>query len=80
MLGLFFIFASDMTPQELKEYFDSNPPPFEINWKPGTKIINSKRFLENAYMCIENFKGSYEKCPDHWHLKELYEDITSGKI
>jgi len=69
-----------MTPQQLREYFDSNPPPFEIDWKPHAKIINSKRFLDNAFMCIAIFKGPYEKCPDYWHLLELYNDITQGKI
>jgi len=69
-----------MTPQELKDYFDSNPPPLEIDWKPGTKIINSKLFLENAFMCIANYKGYYQNCPDYWHIKELYEDILVGKM
>jgi len=64
-----------MTPEELKAYFDSNPPPFEVAWKPWAKMINSKLFLEACYTGIENFKGNYEKCPDYWHLKEFYEDM-----
>ncbi|WP_130855679.1 DUF6965 family protein [Olivibacter jilunii] len=69
-----------MTLAELKDYFDKNPPPLEVNWKPWAKIINSRVFLENAYMCIENFNGNYERCPEYWHLKELYEDIIADKI
>uniref|UniRef100_F4C2E8 DUF6965 domain-containing protein n=1 Tax=Sphingobacterium sp. (strain 21) TaxID=743722 RepID=F4C2E8_SPHS2 len=69
-----------MTPQELKDYFDSNPPPFEVQWKPWAKIENTKRFLEACYTGIALFKGNYNNCPDYWHLKEFYEDITQGKI
>jgi hypothetical protein len=70
-----------MMPQELKDYFDKNPPPFfELQWKPWAKMINSKRFIEGYLTDIEAFKGHYEKRPDYWHLKEFYEDITSGKI
>lgn len=69
-----------MTPHELKDYFDNNPPPFELQWKPWAKMINSKRFIEGCLTGIEAFKGHYEKCPDYWHLKEFYEDITNGNI
>jgi len=65
-----------MTPQELKEYFDQNPPPFEIDWKPWAKIINSKVFLTSSYKSIERFKGNYQQCPSYWHLLELYHDFT----
>ena len=69
-----------MTPQELKEYFDNNPPPFEVDWKPWAKMVNSKLFIENALMCIEQFNGRYDKCPDYWHLLEFYEDIQNGLL
>ena len=68
-----------MTPEELKEYFDSNPPPFEIEWKPWAKIINSKRFLEACYTAIEHYKGNYVNCPDYWHLVDFYKDIIGKK-
>lgn len=69
-----------MTPQQLKEYFDSNPPPLEVQWKPWAKIENTRHFIDACMTGIANYKGHYERCPDYWHLKEFYEDITSGKI
>jgi len=52
-----------MMPQELKDYFDKNPPPFELQWKPWAKVINSKRFIEGCLIGTEAFKGHYESVP-----------------
>lgn len=68
-----------MTPQELKEYFDSNPPPFEVDWKPWAKIINSKQFIEACFNAISVYKGSYQNCPDYWHLLELHHHMIGDK-
>ncbi|GAA4794556.1 hypothetical protein GCM10023231_23690 [Olivibacter ginsenosidimutans] len=68
-----------MTPEEIKNYFDSNPPPFEIEWKPWAKIANTKKFLEACYTAIEHYKGSYQNCPDYWHLLEFYKDRVSDQ-
>jgi len=68
-----------MTPQDIKEYFDSNPPAFEVEWKPWAKIINSKKFLEACYNAIGVYKGSYQSCPDYWHLLEFYYHIIGNK-
>lgn len=64
-----------MTPEEIKTYFDSNPPPFEVEWKPWAKVINTKRFLEACYTAISVYTGNYQNCPDYWHLLEFYQDI-----
>ncbi|MEH6308495.1 hypothetical protein RYH73_22760 [Olivibacter sp. CPCC 100613] len=68
-----------MTPQELKEYFDNNPPPFEVEWMPWAKIINTKRFLEACYTAISVYKGNYQNCPDYWHLLEFYNSSIGQK-
>lgn len=68
-----------MTPQELKEYFDSNPPPFEMEWKPWAKILNTKKFLEACYTAISVYKGNYQNCPDYWHLLEFHKDVIGLK-
>lgn len=69
-----------MTPQELQEYFVNNPPPKEVQWKEWAKITDTKKFIESALMCIKQFKGNYNNCPDYWHLMEFYRDIQEGKI
>jgi len=69
-----------MTPQELRKYFDENPPPLEIEWRPWAKIVNSRVFLDNAFTCISLFKGNYRNCPDYWHLVDLYEHLTGNKV
>lgn len=69
-----------MTPDELKEYFENNPPPLELQWKPWAKMTDSKRFIEGCLIGIGAFKGHYNHCPDYWHLKEFYEDMISGNI
>ncbi|MGK9119032.1 hypothetical protein KXS00_13790 [Olivibacter jilunii] len=69
-----------MTPMELKAYFDNNPLPNEIQWKEWSKIMDTKKFIDNAFMCINLFKGNYINCPDYWHLLEFYNDIQAGKI
>lgn len=68
-----------MTPEEIKAYFDDNPPPFEVEGKPWAKIINSKKFLEACFNGIQQYKGNYANCPDYWHLMEFYQDVIGNK-
>lgn len=77
---LYWLYLRAMTPLELKEYFDSNPPPLELQWKPWAKINNTKHFLEACYRAIEEFKGNINNCPDYWHLLDFYKDITKDNI
>ena len=64
-----------MNPEEIKRYFEKNPPPLEIQWKPWAKITDTQKFLENCYITISNYKGNIENCPAWWRLKEFYQDM-----
>jgi hypothetical protein len=66
-----------MNPEEIKRYFEKNPPPQEVAWKPWAKITDSQNFLKSCYSSIANFKGNIENCPAWWHLKEFYVDILA---
>jgi len=68
-----------MTPQELQEYFEQNPPPEEVQWKEWAKITDTKKFITNSLISIRQ-SSNYNKCPDYWHLLEFYQDIRDGKI
>ncbi|OCB78324.1 hypothetical protein B0A79_12300 [Flavobacterium piscis] len=61
-----------MTPEEIKRYFETTPPPQEVDWKPWAKITNSQVFLKSCYSTINNYKGSLDMCPAWWHLKDFY--------
>lgn len=61
-----------MNPEEIKRYFDSTPPPVEVDWKPWAKITDSQLFLKSCYIGIRTFNGSLEMCPAWWHLKDFY--------
>lgn len=65
-----------MTPDEIKRYFENNPPPETVDWKPWAKITDTQGFLKNCYMLIGNHKGNIETCPAWWRLREFYEDMT----
>lgn len=64
-----------MNPEEIKRYFEKNPPPLSVDWKPWAKITNTQKFLASCYSAIASFKGTYDKCPSYWHLKEFYDDM-----
>jgi len=61
-----------MTPDEIKRYFETTPPPQEVDWKPWAKITDSQIFLRSCYSTINNYKGSLDMCPAWWHLKDFY--------
>lgn len=64
-----------MNPDEIKRYFEKNPPPQEVAWKPWAKITDTQKFLNSCYVTIANYKGNIEMCPAWWHLKEFYQDM-----
>lgn len=64
-----------MSVEEIKKYFDNNPPAEVIEWKPWAKITNSQNFLNNCYNLISTHKGNIDACPAYWRLKEFYEDM-----
>ena len=66
-----------MNPEDIKRYFEKNPPPASVEWKPWAKITDTKRFLESCYIAIAYHKGNIETCPSWWHLKEFYQDMTN---
>lgn len=61
-----------MTHEEIKRYFESTPPPLEVNWKPWAKISDTQLFLRSCYTGIYNYNGSLEMCPAWWRLKDFY--------
>ncbi|WP_394367903.1 DUF6965 family protein [Flavobacterium bizetiae] len=64
-----------MSHEEIKRYFESTPPPEQVQWKPWAKITDSKLFLESCYIGIRNFNGPPEMCPALWHLKDFYQHV-----
>lgn len=64
-----------MSVEEIKRYFDNNPPPEVVEWKAWAKITNTQVFLNYTYMLIDNYKGNIETCPAYWRLKEFYNDM-----
>jgi len=67
-----------MSPEEIKSYFEKNPPPTAVDWKPWAKITDTARFLEICYLRIEVFKGRMEDCPAWWRLREFYKDMRDS--
>ena len=65
-----------MNLEEIKRYFEKNPPPVSVDWKPWAKISDTQKFLTGSYITISNFKGNIETCPAWWHLKEFYQDMV----
>lgn len=61
-----------MNPEEIKRYFEGNPPPEQVDWKPWAKIADTQLFLRSCYTGIDNFNGSLDMCPAWWHLKDFY--------
>ncbi|WP_426486122.1 DUF6965 family protein [Flavobacterium sp. 2] len=44
-----------MNPEDIKRYFETNPPPTEVLWKPWAKIVDSQLFLNSCYIGIPKF-------------------------
>jgi len=69
-----------MNPEDIKRYFETNPPPTEVLWKPWAKIVDSQLFLNSCYIGIVNFNGSLDICPTWWHLKDFYNFIKRNNV
>lgn len=41
-----------MTPEEIKRYFDTTPPPEEVELKPWARITDSQLFLKSCFLTI----------------------------
>lgn len=61
-----------MNPEEIRRYFETTPPPQEVDWKAWAKITDTQLFLKSCYKGIATFNGSLESCPFWWHLKDFY--------
>lgn len=61
-----------MNPEEIKRYFETSPPPLEVDWKPWAKITDSQLFLKSCYTGIRTFNGPLDMCPAWWHLRDFY--------
>lgn len=64
-----------MNYEDIKRYFDNNPPPKEVAWTEWAKITDTQVFLKSCYTGIKNFNGNIERCPAWWHLKDFYQLI-----
>ena len=61
-----------MNPEEIKRYFEHNPPPKEVRLAPWANITDTQVFLRSYYLTIRNFSGPVERCPAFWHLRDFY--------
>jgi len=64
-----------MSPEEIKRYFENNPPPKEVDWRPHAKITDTEGFLKHTFILIGNHKGDINKCPAWWRIQEFYQDM-----
>ena len=61
-----------MNHEEIKRYFENNPPPKEVVWTQWAKITDTQVFLKSCYTTIRNFNGPVDRCPAWWHLRDFY--------
>ncbi|AWK05896.1 hypothetical protein JI750_12915 [Flavobacterium sp. GN10] len=61
-----------MNPEEIKRYFEHNPPPKEVRLTEWANITDTQVFLRSCYLTIRNFSGPVERCPAWWHLRDFY--------
>lgn len=61
-----------MNHEEIKRYFENNPPPKEVVWTQWAKITDTQVFLNSCYSTIRNFNGPVDRCPAWWHLRDFY--------
>nr|WP_199003239.1 hypothetical protein [Flavobacterium sp. ASV13] len=61
-----------MNPEEIKRYFEHNPPPKEVRLTPWANITDTQVFLRSCYLTIRNFSGPVDRCPAFWHLRDFY--------
>lgn len=61
-----------MNPEEIKRYFETNPPPKEAKWTDWAYISDTQVFLRSCYTTIRNYNGPLDRCPAWWHLRDFY--------
>ncbi|RXM45539.1 hypothetical protein [Flavobacterium sp. YO64] len=61
-----------MNHEEIKRYFESNPPPTEVRLTEWANITDTQVFLRSCYSTIRNFNGPVDRCPAWWHLRDFY--------
>jgi len=61
-----------MNPEEIKRYFETNPPPKEVKWTDWAYISDTQVFLRSCYTTIRNYNGPMDRCPAWWHLRDFY--------
>lgn len=61
-----------MNHEEIKRYFENNPPPREVRLTQWANITDTQAFLRSCYSTIRNFNGPVERCPAFWHLRDFY--------
>ncbi|ABQ06060.1 MULTISPECIES: DUF6965 family protein [Flavobacterium] len=61
-----------MNHEEIKRYFESNPPPKELRLTEWANITDTQVFLRSCYSTIRNFSGPVDRCPAWWHLRDFY--------
>lgn len=61
-----------MSHEEIKRYFENNPPPGEVQLTPWANITDTQFFLKSCYSTIRNFNGPVERCSAWWHLRDFY--------
>lgn len=61
-----------MNHEEIKRYFENNPPPKEVRLTEWANITDTQVFLRSCYSTIRNFNGPIDRCPAWWHLRDFY--------
>jgi len=61
-----------MNHEEIKRYFENNPPPKEVRLTEWANITDTQVFLKSCYSTIRNFNGPVDRCPAWWHLRDFY--------
>ena len=69
-----------MSPDEIKKYFERNPPPASVDWKPWIRITDTQKFMNSCFITLGSYKGNSESCPAWWHLREFYLDTVGGNL
>lgn len=61
-----------MNHEEIKSYFETNPPPKQVQWTPWANINDTQVFLRSCYIGILNFNGPVDRRPAWGHLRDFY--------
>ncbi|WP_433836283.1 DUF6965 family protein [Flavobacterium anhuiense] len=52
-----------MNHEEIKRYFENNPPPKEVRLTEWANITDTQVFLNSCYSTIRNFNGPVDRMP-----------------